>query len=276
MQDNHAPANRSCGRRNIVKEHITKLRSAFIDIELTAAEANKIADALERMVAELETANRIKTAQIDYAIGLQRAIEAHCREELAPEDVCPHHAEKLNEHFNRQQVLEKEHTEFYSEVVTLRSTVEHLRLRENRLTAELAAEQGKSAKARLHEMENIRPTAEHNELQDTFAVSLLRVKQLEAERDALIEGLDGWHARYLDMEVDRDSWIKQCDQRIDGVLRLGTERDALRADAVLYYNSGYMAGHHDTVESQFTDIHQSDMRTYHADVVAAIAGEKHG
>ena len=94
------------------------------------------ADALERMVTELETANRIKTEQIDYAIGLQISIEAHCREELAPEDVCPHHAEKLNEHFNRQQVLEKEHTEFYSEVVTLRSTVEHLRLRENRLTAE--------------------------------------------------------------------------------------------------------------------------------------------
>jgi hypothetical protein len=45
----------------------------------------KAADALERMVAELETANRIKTEQIDYAIGLQRAIEAHCREELALE-----------------------------------------------------------------------------------------------------------------------------------------------------------------------------------------------
>ena len=91
---------------------------------------------IDRLTAELETANRIKIEQTDYAIGLQRAIEAHCREELALEDVCPHHAEKLNAHFNRQQVLEKEHAEFYLEVVTLRSTVEHLRLRENRLTAE--------------------------------------------------------------------------------------------------------------------------------------------
>ena len=91
---------------------------------------------IDRLTAELETANRIKIEQTDYAIGLQRAIEAHCREELALEDVCPHHAQKLNKHFNRQQVLEKEHREFYSELVTLRNTVEHLRLREGRLTAE--------------------------------------------------------------------------------------------------------------------------------------------
>ena len=109
-----------------MKELIERLRmmQSALGVDETCGEA---AAALERMVTELETANRIKTEQIDYAIGLQISIEAHCREELAPEEVCPHHAEKLNEHFNRQQVLEKEHTEFYSEVVTLRSTVEHLR-----------------------------------------------------------------------------------------------------------------------------------------------------
>ena len=119
----------------LVEALIARLRmmQSALGVDGTCGEA---AAALERMGAELETANRIKTEQIDYAIGLQRAIEAHCREELAPEDVCPHHAEKLNKHFNRQQVFEKKHTKFYSEVVTLRSTVEHLRLRENRLTAE--------------------------------------------------------------------------------------------------------------------------------------------
>ena len=96
--------------------------------------AGELAD----VVAELATANSIKVEQIDYAIGLQRAIEAHCREDVAPDDVCPHHAEKLNGHFNRQQVLEKEHKEFYDEVVKLRTIVEHLRLREDHLTAELA------------------------------------------------------------------------------------------------------------------------------------------
>ena len=36
------------------------------------------------------------------------------------------------------------------------------------------------------------------------------------------------------------------------------------------YNSGYTHGHHDTVEAQYTDIHRSDMETYHADEVAEI------
>lgn len=39
------------------------------------------------------------------------------------------------------------------------------------------------------------------------------------------------------------------------------------------YNSGYMAGHHDTAEGQFTDIHHADMRTHHHDVVAEIIAE---
>ena len=36
------------------------------------------------------------------------------------------------------------------------------------------------------------------------------------------------------------------------------------------YNAGYMAGHHDTAEGGFVDIHPSDMDTYHADVVAEL------
>ena len=36
------------------------------------------------------------------------------------------------------------------------------------------------------------------------------------------------------------------------------------------YNSGYMQGHHDTVEAQFIVIHPLDMDTYHADVVAEL------
>ena len=40
------------------------------------------------------------------------------------------------------------------------------------------------------------------------------------------------------------------------------------AQLIRAYNSGYMSGHQDTVESQYTDIDQRDMSTYHADVVA--------
>ncbi len=43
---------------------------------------------------------------------------------------------------------------------------------------------------------------------------------------------------------------------------------------ILLYNNGYMRGHHDTVESQFTDIHHSDMNSYHEDVVDDIIAEQ--
>lgn len=33
------------------------------------------------------------------------------------------------------------------------------------------------------------------------------------------------------------------------------------------FNAGYMAGHHDTVEGCYTDIHQSDIDTYQSDIV---------
>lgn len=36
------------------------------------------------------------------------------------------------------------------------------------------------------------------------------------------------------------------------------------------YNSGYLNGHHQTVESCFTDIHFNDLETYHEDVVSEI------
>lgn len=36
---------------------------------------------------------------------------------------------------------------------------------------------------------------------------------------------------------------------------------------IIMYNSGYEAGHHDTVESGFVPIHSSDITSYHADIV---------
>lgn len=40
--------------------------------------------------------------------------------------------------------------------------------------------------------------------------------------------------------------------------------------AVHIYNSGYHAGHHDTVECCYVDIHPNDMGTYHAEEVAEL------
>ena len=50
-------------------------------------------DALKRW----ERQEKIAVEQTDYAISLQRAIEAHCRGKVAETTECPHHAEKLNE-----------------------------------------------------------------------------------------------------------------------------------------------------------------------------------
>jgi hypothetical protein len=40
------------------------------------------------------------------------------------------------------------------------------------------------------------------------------------------------------------------------------------------YNSGYHAGHHDTVEGMYTDIYPVDMDSYHDDLVAEIVADE--
>ena len=59
---------------------------------------------------------------------------------------------------------------------------------------------------------------------------------------------------------------------------LQEELAALKEAAVHIYNSGYHAGHHDTVEGRYVDIHISDMGTYHteevAELLAALTGEE--
>jgi hypothetical protein len=49
--------------------------------------------------------------------------------------------------------------------------------------------------------------------------------------------------------------------------------EASKALLVRLYNAGYKAGHHDTVEGQYTDIFEVDMDSYHENVVAEILEE---
>jgi hypothetical protein len=97
------------------------------------------------------------------------------------------------------------------------STVEHLRLRENRLTAELAD-----------------VTSMYNRCVDD-------VHAARVERDALQEGLDGWHSRYLDCEVERDAALAAsrhetdlCQQALEDLEKVTAENAALRIDAMRY------------------------------------------
>jgi len=52
--------------------------------------------------------------------------------------------------------------------------------------------------------------------------------------------------------------------------KLERELNRIRCLLVITYNTGYMAGHHDTVEAQFVPIHHTDMDTYHAEEVCEI------
>lgn len=73
------------------------------------------------------------------------------------------------------------------------------------------------------------------------------------------------------MAVNLEAELKQRDRRIEA---LEAEVQRLREATVYLYNSGYMAGHNDTVEACFTDIYECDMDTYHDDVVAELLTDK--
>lgn len=77
-----------------------------------------------------------------------------------------------------------------------------------------------------------------------------------------------WTNRAAAMFNERDKIIAEMEARYN----------ALREAVVHVYNSGYLAGHHDTVEGGYVDIHSNDMDTYHAEEVAEflnfLLGEK--
>ena len=71
---------------------------------------------------------------------------------------------------------------------------------------------------------------------------------------------------------------EQCAMRDEWRDKVEAELAALKGATVHIYNSGYHAGHHDTVEGRYVDIHSNDMSTYHAEdvaeLLAALVGEE--
>ena len=51
----------------------------------------------------------------------------------------------------------------------------------------------------------------------------------------------------------------------ESIATLTSENERLREQSVCIYNAGYAHGHHDTVESNYVDIHSCDLSTYHAE-----------
>lgn len=64
--------------------------------------------------------------------------------------------------------------------------------------------------------------------------------------------------------VELQDWVKQ----------LAAENMGLKSERVRIFNSGYLRGHESTVEGCYVDIHQSDIATYHEDIVAEISEEQ--
>ncbi|HDL7807342.1 TPA: hypothetical protein PXP49_001598 [Yersinia enterocolitica] len=86
---------------------------------------------------------------------------------------------------------------------------------------------------------------------------------------------------YETLKAERDAALNTCTliaealgitgavagDTIARVQQLVGEKNALY---VSLFNYGYGSGHHDTVEGQYTDIHRSDITTYHDDIVGEL------
>jgi len=95
----------------------------------------------------------------------------------------------------------------------------------------------------------------------------------------LREGFEAWlSSKFICTDGGLNEWTKQFEYAYPHVQSMWVAWQASRqhdghAEFVRVYNSGYAAGHHDTVEGQYTHILPVDMDTYHAGVVGELLAE---
>ncbi len=81
---------------------------------------------------------------------------------------------------------------------------------------------------------------------------------------------------YTGLCSDNQYTMQSHDDRVELLTLLATaerEVERLRETQVYLYNSGYLAGHHDTVEGCWADIHFSDYHTDQSDMVDEVLDE---
>ena len=93
---------------------------------------------------------------------------------------------------------------------------------------------------------------------------LVQYLREEAARNAQLQG---------DKEHQTNRRRKTFRYRNHMLTKCADELEALGNLQCRLYNSGYHAGHEDTVESCYTDIYPVDMDTYHANIVKEIVNE---
>lgn len=74
----------------------------------------------------------------------------------------------------------------------------------------------------------------------------------------------------MDNIVAASEWKGYWESLIDENTALRARVARMEDLTVRIFNSGYHAGHNDTVESCYVDIQPSDMETYHAEEVAEL------
>ena len=95
-------------------------------------------------------------------------------------------------------------------------------------------------------------------------------RPLYKETGKLVRELWKEYAHSLCHIVELKSAYKHA---VEDNVDLARQLDAVKSMHVRIYNSGYMAGHNDTVEAIFTDIYPCDMDTYHEEEVAELVVE---
>ncbi|AVX39076.1 hypothetical protein [Yersinia massiliensis] len=86
---------------------------------------------------------------------------------------------------------------------------------------------------------------------------------------------------YETLKAERDAALNACSLIAEALGITGAVagdtiakvRELVAEKSSLYvslFNHGYGSGHHDTVEGNYTDIHRSDITTYHDDVVGEL------
>ena len=84
-------------------------------------------------------------------------------------------------------------------------------------------------------IERLRATYHGNYEYETCHKAADALERLTAENAALKEGLDGWHARFLDMEIERDAALAasrhetdMCQQALEDLEKMRGESGVLR------------------------------------------------
>lgn len=127
--------------------------------------------------------------------------------------------------------------------------------------------------------ENKRLGRDYEVAREAADSNLAELAALKAQQAAVVaayrlrncygEVITEWHDSPAPERITDLCWVVQIDVTVELAYKQPAPQQPWQDVAVIHaYNRGYLAGHHDTVEGQFTDIAVSDMATANADQVS--------